>query len=277
MSEYGAHWNFFFTLSTTALFSALFPLSGGQAALAASAIAAAYQTALSQTGLSAWLEQHERNMGDLIEANKEGIFSAAGYLALHAAGSAVGHICCAVSFKRLLQDIIHQRNASARQMNTRAGAVRRQAPISVTTGLVWLAAAPFAMATVFAVVTALDSNVQPTSRRLCNVAYIATVVALSCTMLWCSHLCDSLVLALFSKPPPQRTLFDGISKHQLPVFLAANVLTGAVNLSMDTLAASDGMALGVLVVYMALWCAVPAAVDCIAERWAPHRLRQSTK
>ncbi|ORZ03423.1 hypothetical protein BCR43DRAFT_535734 [Syncephalastrum racemosum] len=90
-SEYGLHWNFFFTLGflppfvTLASFLyKLFPFSvlGG-------IIAAGYQFVLSQ-GLQAWIASAPRL--DLISANKEGISSFSGYLAIFLLGLDSGTI-----------------------------------------------------------------------------------------------------------------------------------------------------------------------------------------
>lgn len=49
-------------------------------------------------------------------------------------------------------------------------------------------------------------------------------------------------------------LMVSLSDNLLSVFLVANLLTGAVNIGMDTLAASDRKALGVVVAYvLAVW------------------------
>ena len=66
-------------------------------------------------------------------------------------------------------------------------------------------------------------------------------------------------------PPP---LLDAFNRHPLTVFLVANLLTGAVNLSMDTAAASHATAAAVLTLYMALVC----ATAILAGRyWSPER------
>ncbi|KAG8900296.1 Glucosaminyl phosphatidylinositol (GlcN-PI) nositol acylation protein, partial [Tulasnella sp. 403] len=57
-----------------------------------------------------------------------------------------------------------------------------------------------------------------------------------------------------SLPPP--ALFEAINLNGLPVFLVANVATGLINLSMQTMYASDLTALSVLVVYLIGVCGI---------------------
>ncbi len=50
------------------------------------------------------------------------------------------------------------------------------------------------------------------------------------------------------------------NRCMLPVFLIANVMTGAVNMSIDTLAVGDWSSRGIVACYMGAMCA--AAVVC---------------
>jgi phosphatidylinositol glycan class W len=49
-------------------------------------------------------------------------------------------------------------------------------------------------------------------------------------------------------------VLHAVNRFGLAVFLLSNILTGLVNLSLDTLHASDGKAMIVLSVYVALVC-----------------------
>ncbi len=78
IGEYGAHWNFFFTLAAVALLAAAAPPSraGGAAAAAAAAAAVlcAHALALHAGGLAAWLDAPGRG-SDVLSQNREGIVS----------------------------------------------------------------------------------------------------------------------------------------------------------------------------------------------------------
>jgi phosphatidylinositol glycan class W len=92
VSEYGVHWNFFFTLAVISLLGNALSLRGGCAVASAVLVACAYQYALSHTSPS--LEDYILNSPrvDLVSANREGIFGCAGYAAVFFSGVGVGKV-----------------------------------------------------------------------------------------------------------------------------------------------------------------------------------------
>jgi len=90
--------------------------------------------------------------------------------------------------------------------------------------------------------------VQPASRRACNAAYVLWMLALNLQSVALFVGADALL------PGAAPHLLTAVNASMLPFFLAANVATGAVNLSMNTLAASDGTAVAVVAAYMAVLC-----------------------
>ena len=123
-----------------------------------------------------------------------------------------------------------------------------------------------------------DAAVQRASRRLCNLAYSLWVVAQarrapepSCTparpaavpacspqtlLVLCICLATSLVC-----PAPAPDLLGALNRHLLGVFLLANLLTGAVNLTLPTMHASGPFGLCVLCAYMTAVCAAACAAE----------------
>lgn len=92
VGEYGAHWNFFLTLGALRLLSLLFTLryfSPAQLAVLGISVMSFYQVALSQHGLLEYIHSDQRP-SNIVLANKEGIFSLAGYWALHLLACALG-------------------------------------------------------------------------------------------------------------------------------------------------------------------------------------------
>lgn len=69
--------------------------------------------------------------------------------------------------------------------------------------------------------------------------------------------------------PP--ALLDAVNRNPLTIFLLANVQTGAINLSLDTMATSHTAAAAVLTAHMALLCA--AAVGLEQWRCGPWQTR----
>lgn len=116
-----------------------------------------------------------------------------------------------------------------------------------------------------------STSIQQTSRRLANVAFVSLVLALSFTLILLIAIVDSIgdlvivyrgkkrknisvpvSIGLSGVPPvqplPVKTL-ECLNTMQLPVFLAANVCTGVINMSMKTIYVSHVNSLMVLFVY----------------------------
>ncbi|KAL6985762.1 hypothetical protein U1Q18_019135 [Sarracenia purpurea var. burkii] len=89
----------------------------------------------------------------------------------------------------------------------------------------------------------LDRNVQRVSRRMCNVAYVTFVLAQNLQVL--------AIIMLSDYMPGHRisVLEEAFNRNLLASFLLANVLTGLVNLFVETLFTSSFSALTILVVY----------------------------
>ncbi|XP_058189780.1 uncharacterized protein At4g17910 isoform X2 [Rhododendron vialii] len=89
----------------------------------------------------------------------------------------------------------------------------------------------------------LDRKVEKVSRRTCNVAYVTFVLAQNLQVLAILMLSDYIPGHKIS------VLEEAFNQNLLASFLLANVLTGVVNLFIETLFASSASALAVLVVY----------------------------
>ncbi|KAG5189766.1 hypothetical protein JKP88DRAFT_301252 [Tribonema minus] len=99
------------------------------------------------------------------------------------------------------------------------------------------------------------------AERLMNAPFV--LLACAHSTLLCGTL--SLVEACASGPLASR-LSDVLSRNMLGTFLVANLLTGAVNLSTDTLAWGDGAAAVLLVCYLGAVVAVAVAMDRLQWR-----------
>ncbi|KAJ7943836.1 GPI-anchored wall transfer protein [Quillaja saponaria] len=160
-------------------------------------------------GLNSYLLSNERGM-DIISQNKEGLFSIFGYWGMYLVGVHLGNY---LFFER------HRRNRWAR---TR---------IWILSLLFWLLA------------MLLDRHVERISRRTCNIAYVTVVLADNLQVL------SVIMLADFIPGSKTSVLEEAFNRNLLATFLLANVLTGLVNLSVNTLIASSAMALCILFVY----------------------------
>ncbi|KAL0994797.1 hypothetical protein UPYG_G00127280 [Umbra pygmaea] len=92
VSEYGVHWNFFFTLAivrvVASMLLALFPVH--RAWLLALLIGGLYQVTLEMFGLKHSIIHNNDRTGGFLRANMEGVSSVVGYIAIYMAGVQIG-------------------------------------------------------------------------------------------------------------------------------------------------------------------------------------------
>ncbi|KAH8549067.1 GPI-anchored wall transfer protein [Umbelopsis sp. PMI_123] len=236
-SEYGLHWNFFFTLGFLPPFTAVasslskyvpFSLLGLSTAIA-------YQVALAH-GLQEWALFAPRV--DLISANKEGICSFFGYFSIFLFGLDAGTLI----FSPALQ-------------NTRILQVLGKRDKSQQSGYGNLARVLGFWSVIYYVLFILFMNVidgeggQQVSRRIANLPYVLWVVAFNFGFILIFAMVDNG----FSQSNSMATvpkLLESINVNGLVIFLVANLLTGLVNISMRTLYASTAISFTVCAMYM---------------------------
>ncbi|GFR92970.1 phosphatidylinositol-glycan biosynthesis class W protein [Elysia marginata] len=95
VTEYGVHWNFFFTLAALKLTSTVLYslIRVNQSVVAGLTITCVHQTVLSVFGLSSYVMDGRDGTGSrvgILDANREGILSIPGYLAIYVFGVALG-------------------------------------------------------------------------------------------------------------------------------------------------------------------------------------------
>ncbi|KAI8140698.1 GWT1-domain-containing protein [Fennellomyces sp. T-0311] len=235
ISEYGLHWNFFITLGFLPPFVTLvsFLHQWVPFSILGLAVGLGYQLLLFQ-GLQEWILEAPRV--DLISANKEGICSFAGYLAIFLLGLDSG----TVVFKTSLADTLESRWLG---VSKASGTKQAAAQLSLRAVAMWLLLGAWRL---------LVENHQ-VSRRMANLPYIFWVVAFSLTLL------SSLIWSEYFNPSIGRgpSLLDAVNINSLLTFLWANILTGLVNLSMRTLYASTAVSLAVCFGYISIVSLLP--------------------
>jgi phosphatidylinositol glycan class W len=87
-----------------------------------------------------------------------------------------------------------------------------------------------------------------------NLPYVLWVAAFNSTFLLGYLIIETLVVPPHPVSTPCPPLLEAINKNSLPLFLAANLLTGVVNISMRTMYAKWYTSLGVLVAYSGGLC-----------------------
>ncbi|NXI39232.1 PIGW protein, partial [Galbula dea] len=262
-SEYGVHWNFFFTLAFVRLAASLlltiFPKT--KSWILAINLAVLYQLILNATSLKMFI-LHGSNGRDtrvgFLNANREGLLSLFGYLAIYLASVQVG-LC-----------LLKCRNS-----------VRG-----------WIQAVCFSLLTVlvlFILLHVSQAHVEPVSRRLANLSYCIWVLAHCLAFFSCFVVTDlTLVFTKLlvkgssvpccwdvAKPPKSSKkqgmevvptgregklltlcLISAINKNQLLYFLLANVMTGTVNILIDTIHSKTAFTLCILHLYMFFNCLI---------------------
>lgn len=240
VSEYGVHWNFFFTLASVALLVSVLHVPIAWCVPVGLLVAGLYQVALSSYGLEEFVLHGERT--DLFSMNKEGICSSLGYFAICSIGTWVGHCLFSLesggSFWAPAAPRAKGKGRSAAEVE--AGRMKSLLFLVVLDVAAW--ALTYLSAT----------TVSPPSRRMANLTYVlftlaynVFLVALLRAIDLYTHGTDSLML-------------QGLNRNGLLLFLVANLSTGVVNMSMHTIFASDATALLVLSVYVS-WLAILAA------------------
>jgi phosphatidylinositol glycan class W len=253
VSEYGVHWNFFFTLGFLppflAIFQSLFELIPSYAALSI-LLGVAYQLVLEFTNLKAYVLTAPRV--DLLSQNKEGIFSFFGYLAIFLAGQSTGMF--------VLPRRISEGHNPQQQRNR----------LLFTLG---------AWSSVWVLLFLFTTNYKyglnlAVSRRIANLPYFLWIAAFNTCQLtaFCvietiffPHVYKSLVPTKkeeeeFYKNATSRVL-EAFNRNGLAIFLVANLLTGLVNLTVDTLNIGDVMAMGILITYAAALTGLAVGLD----------------
>ena len=238
VSEYGVHWNFFFTLCFIEGFMVLWRRIKSEFGdgvsfdgIVATATMITYQTYLSFGGQD-FIENAERRctndyaeawtMCDLFYANREGAMGLVGYISLRLLSEEIGRLC-----------II---------------APPRQKRLILVTSAIWIG--HFVLTSWLQILT---------SRRSTNLPFIMWALAHNMTILsLIDYVSTTFSSACINGIP--RTL-DSVNRNGLAVFLISNILTGLVNLTVDTLHSSHGKAMGVLTIYLGVVCGSALLLD----------------
>lgn len=246
VTEYGLHWNFFFTLATVraaaSLVFAALPARWSWAL--AVLVGGLYQLALERPGLKDFLFHSADRRSSFVHANREGLFSVLGFLAIYMAGVQAGLFLM--------------------RPRPRVGQWLRVAL------KLWLGSL-----VLYVALYLCQALLEPVSRRLANLPFCIWTVAQSLLFLGCLAAADLVLLfsarsaacrrlpsswSLAASDPAcdeaEPCLVRAVNRNQLLFFLVANVLTGATNCALDTLGCSGACAVCVLLIYTFASCSV---------------------
>lgn len=253
VTEYGVHWNFFFTLGFlppfVAIFQSAFSIIPSYAILSC-LLGIAYEAALDFTDLKAFIITAPRT--NLLSQNREGIFSFFGYLAIFLAGQAAGMYVL------------------PRQQQIARDATRRE--ILQKSTLARLVMWTFIWSSFFFFSTSYYGLGLAVSRRLANLPYFLWVTAFNCGQITLFCAIESLCFPDIYKTGDIETekrkckeatsrVLHAFNRNGLAIFLLANLLTGLVNLTLPTLHMRQMQSMGVLVTYISIVCGVALLLD----------------
>ncbi|XP_053560700.1 phosphatidylinositol-glycan biosynthesis class W protein-like [Bombina bombina] len=260
VSEYGVHWNFFFTLAVirvmASLLLTLFPVQ--KAWILAITLLSCYQAALETTNLKKFILHGSDGKGTRIgflNANREGLFSLIGYTGIYMAGVQVG--LYVLKKRTFIKDWM------------------------MVTWNLMLMTVYF-----FIVFNLVDEFIEPVSRRMANLTFCIWIIALCLFQLCLTLLVDLIIVFVkslvsgskvsctwdISKMPSSNKkqdvplpagkkkinlcLIEAVNRNQLLFFLLSNIMTGLVNMLVDTIYSSSGFAISVLLFYMFTNCLI---------------------
>ncbi|XBI99097.1 hypothetical protein VPH35_019245 [Triticum aestivum] len=243
VGEYGVHWNFFFTLAAVSILTSIIRIHPKYCGIVGMLVLAEVWP---NFGLNEYLTSDERSV-DIIGQNKEGVYSIFGYWGMYLIGVSLGYF------------LFH--NLSSK------GNIRSTQVVKV-----WVLAASFWILAII-----LDSYVERVSRRMfytrnwdkvtpatylssstfwskmiqafhfaCNFAYVMLVFGQNFQVI------SILTLAGSISHDKNLVLEEAFNQNMIGVFIVANILTGLINLSVDTLSASP---LAAFMILVALLCA----------------------
>ncbi|XP_072231418.1 phosphatidylinositol-glycan biosynthesis class W protein [Leuresthes tenuis] len=255
VTEYGVHWNFFFTLAIIRVVASMLlaVLPSRLLWVFAILISGVYQFMLETSELKAFIIHNTDREKDFLHANKEGIFSIVGYVAIYLAGVQVGLY------------VMQRRSQVKEWLNM----------------LFNLFLGSFVL---YAALCTIQTLVEPVSRRSANLPFFLWSVAQSLFFMSCLGVADMVVLLskrisgchlipsslnVYKKEADsdkvadkmrgemdRHCLVQAVSRNQLLFFLLANVMTGLTNSAVDTLSCSSSFSVCVLLLYMFANCFV---------------------
>jgi hypothetical protein len=240
VSEYGVHWNFFVTLAMTKILcNMILNFVGSDYSVIISIVVIGMHELMLCSGCQDWVLSNEARQ-DFLSANREGIASLLGYIALYFAGISLGQ-----QLRNYISNI--------------QGYLYLIGKLAFISVLLWFA-------------TSLCENWFGVSRRLANIGYVTWILAFSITTLMILVSIELLALTLnmvvkanmknkwdrqfhFTISYVPLTL-EAVNYNGLLFFLLANLLTGLINICVYTLTTGVLQSLSIICGYIFLLCSV---------------------
>lgn len=253
ITEYGIHWNFFITLGSLPIILAILDplITVIPRAILALFVGLVYELILVKWGALQFILRNDNRTSSLIAMNKEGIFSLVGYLSIFLLGQSCGPFVLNNNVN--LVDALYISRVSSRRVQKKT-TNKKQRSISTTTSLI--------VGTILTQTIFVYANELPfftgVSRRLANLTYVLWVASYNVTALLVYHLAEKIISF------PQRfesELLNAINRNGLATFLLANLLTGLINMTINTLQCNEVESFVILLLYSIILCVVPVVLN----------------
>lgn len=280
ISEYGVHWNFFLTLAVTKVIGTfiigLLPRIE-YTKYAAIVLVTLHELSL-QLGLSSYVVDATNTLkrDNFLNANREGIFSILGYVAIYLASVYVAHIIKCENVDKPSEaerpttstDTTTSTTTTTEKINEVSGKcvnarqlLKKSIQLLLISMVLWKIV--YTLKKMFGV-----------SRRLANMGYVIWIMSIGTTTTALLMLLEIFYYFVsFEQPTPDLEedndhggvttnanhtpiILSGIAYNALVFFLIANVLTGLVNLSFQTMLIESGGAIIILCAYMLVLCSI---------------------
>lgn len=237
VTEYGQHWNFFFTLAVTK-FACTFILKCVKNSIlmyivTSTLLITSYEFLL-YLGIRDWILSDNPRDG-FVSANREGIASNIGYVALYFGGIALGKVLYKWDGLNALANL-------------------------------FVAKKLFALSSLLWIMTFVCERFLGVSRRLANMGYYLWILSFTTSVILILLLLEFFVLllkfsAVYSKKDQPNAnvtftpcLFEAINRNGLFFFLSGNVFTGIINMRLQTFQVGPLASLLVISLYMLANC-----------------------
>lgn len=234
ISEYGVHWNFFITLAITKIFGTIIMSilqSPDNSKYAAIVVVVIHETLL-QLGFADYVMNSKRD--NFLSANREGIISCMGYIALYLASVYLGR---QIQFDNEISRV--------------KDLIKKSLKLGILAVFFWKMI--YVCEAMFGV-----------SRRLGNMGYVMWILSIGSTMvtlfIFLEIFYHIIQFERNKSGEPISTygpiIINSINYNGLVFFLLANLLTGLVNIIFQTMLIDMLGCLVILIVYMFVLCGV---------------------
>ncbi|PNS21602.1 GPI-anchored wall transfer protein 1 [Sphaceloma murrayae] len=274
VTEYGVHWNFFFTLAMLGPFTTLFhPLirlipTYASFSIIGYVIMVIMEMLFTYSDLLSWVVFAPRD--DFINANKEGIVSIPGYVSIFMAGQTIG---MSILSRDQDPDATEAEN-DLWLAQTLGGEEKLKEMKRSHRRFAWINLAKYGVISciLYYFHTGYYGPRLIVSRRFANLAYFLWVCMFNTVQIWIFCTVESLFFPdiyqarhkIVEKERVKRAtsrILGAFNRNGLAVFLLANLLTGLVNMTLRTIDMADVPAMGVLLGYLAVLTGTALTLD----------------